>query len=144
MIIIKVLLRKHRPLAATSTYEVQANWLVRSYLAAAAAGVDKAIDFVSRDADASSSDMFSSSGLTASPALAFAPKISWYYVYTLKNTLTGMSFLSEVNSGNANVRIYKFKNATGSNGGYVIWCPTSNNTTENNYQLTLNGTPYNC
>ncbi|MCD9025942.1 fibronectin type III domain-containing protein [Cohnella silvisoli] len=127
----------------TSQYEVQAQWLVRSYLAAAAAGVDKAAMFMLRDNDVepASRTRFDDSGLISSKNTGSVPKISWYYVYTLKNRLTGMKYLDEQSSGNSNVKIYKFKSATGSNGGYVIWCPTSNNTTVSNYQLTLAGTP---
>ncbi len=128
-------------IGATSEYEVQADWLVRSYLAAAAAGIDKTAMFMLRDVDPASTTMFDTSGLTSSVATGWVPKISWYYVYTLKNRLTGMHYLSEPASGNGNVRIYKFKNAAGTNGGYVIWCPTANNTTVNSYQLTLAGTP---
>jgi hypothetical protein len=37
--------------------------------------------------------------------------------------------------------IYRFKNAAGVVKAYAVWCPTSNQTTVNNYQLTLQGTP---
>ncbi|BBH24110.1 hypothetical protein Back11_54550 [Paenibacillus baekrokdamisoli] len=128
----------HAPIiGTTSQYETQANWLVRSYLAAAAAGISKAAMFMLRDTDASSSQQFASSGLVSSQATGQTPKISWYYVYTLKNQLTGMRYAGEQASGNSNVKIYKFKSATGSNGGYVLWCPTANNTTVSNYQLSL-------
>ncbi|MFD0715406.1 fibronectin type III domain-containing protein [Paenibacillus sp. GCM10027626] len=122
-----------------SQFEVQAQWLVRSYLAAAAAGVDKAVMFMLRD-EQYIPEKFQNSGLITNKATGSVPKISWYYVYTLKNRLSGMRYLAEENSGNANVKIYKFKSANSSSGAYVIWCPTSNNTTVNGYQLQLAGT----
>ena len=44
-------------------------------------------------------------------------------------------------TGNPNVFAYKFKSVTGNGGAYVLWCPTSNNTVVNGYQLSLGGTP---
>ncbi|MBM7565366.1 fibronectin type III domain-containing protein [Paenibacillus sacheonensis] len=131
----------HAPsIGTTSQYETQANWLVRSYLAAAAAGVDKAAMYMLRDVDANDATQYASSGLVTSQATGQTPKISWYYVYTLKNQLTGMRYAGEQSSGNGNVKIYKFKSATGNNGAYVIWSPTASNTTVNGYQLSLDGT----
>ncbi|MFD0669860.1 fibronectin type III domain-containing protein [Cohnella sp. GCM10027633] len=128
-------------IGATSAYDVQADWLVRTYLAAAAAGIDKAAQFMLRDEDTTSSARFSTMGLLTDRASGFQPKLSWYAVYTMKETLTGMRYHDEIASGNPNVMIYRFKSATGNNGAYVLWSPTSNNTTVGNYQLTLAGTP---
>ncbi|RXZ79716.1 hypothetical protein EBB07_21950 [Paenibacillaceae bacterium] len=128
-------------IGSTSRYEVQADWLVRSYLAAAAAGIDKAAMYMLRDVDANDMTQYSSSGLTSSKETGWVPKISWYYVYTLKNRLTGMSYIGEQSSGNANVKIYKFKDAVTGKGAYVVWCPTSNNTTVSGYSLQLQATP---
>ena len=123
-----------------SAEEVQGQWLVRSYLEIAAAGVDRAQMYMLRDVDAASTTMYSSSGLVTKFG-EWTPKTSWYYVYTMKNALTGMKFLGEQASGNSNVRVYKFKSASGNGGAYVLWAPTSNQTTVNNYQLTLQGSP---
>jgi hypothetical protein len=120
--------------------EVQGEWLVRGYMACLAAGVDRITMYMLRDVDPNSSTQFSSCGLVG-PKGDWTPKISWYYVYTMKNRLTGLRYFNEQSSGNSNVLIYKFKNTTGNNGAYVVWCPTSNNTTVNNYQLSLTGTP---
>ena len=128
-------------IGGTSAYEVQADWLVRSYLAAAAAGVDKAAMFMLRDVDASDSTQYSSSGLTSSKDTGWVPKISWYYVYTLKERLAGMQYIGEQASGNANVKIYKFQSQDGNDGAYVVWCPTSSNTTVSGYTLALQGAP---
>ncbi|GAA3400545.1 fibronectin type III domain-containing protein [Paenibacillus hodogayensis] len=120
--------------------DIQAEWLVRSYLALAAAGVDKAAMFMIRDEDVNSWGQYASSGLvTAKPD--HTPRLSWYYVYTLKNALTGMRYADEQPSGNPNVRIYKFKSATDNSGVYVVWAPTSSRATVNNYSLALQGNP---
>lgn len=128
-------------IAGYTARQVQAQWLVRSYLALAAAGVDKAQMFMLRDVNGDSGGRFNSSGLTTNKATGWQPKDSWYYVYTLKNRLTGMRFLEEQASGNGDVMIYKFKSDAGNSGAYVLWCPTSDGTVANGYQLELQGTP---
>ena len=52
----------------------------------------------------------------------------------MRNTLKDYTFTEIVNSGNANVWIYKF---TDSNNqiAYAVWCPTSNNTVVSNYSF---------
>jgi len=123
-----------------SAQEVQGQWLVRSYLALAAAGVDKAHAFVIRDGNPNNTSKFESSGLVG-PKGNSVPKTSWYYVYTMKNRLKGLTFDSEQPSGNPNVMIYRFKDSTGAIKAYVLWSPTSNQTAVSGYQLTLDGSP---
>lgn len=120
--------------------EVQGQWLLRAYFAFAAAGVDRAIQFMMRDVNPSDPTWFSTCGLMG-PKNDWTPKKSYYYVSTLKNVMTGTRFLGKVTTGNPNVYAYKFKSATGSSGVYVLWCPTSNATTVNGYVLPLSGTP---
>ncbi len=116
--------------------DVQGWWLVRAYVIAFGAGVDRAQMYMLRDVNPHSGTKYSSSGLVG-PKGDWTPKPSWYHVYTLKNRLTGMKFTGKQPSGNPNVWIYKFKSITSNNGAYVIWCPTSNGTAVNNYQLSL-------
>ena len=117
--------------------EVQAQWMIRSYLALAAAGVDKAAMFMLRDVNADSPYLFATCGLMG-PKGDWTPKPSWYYVYTMKNRLAGMSFEKEIPSGNPNVWIYQFRHKVSGDVAYAVWSPTSNNTRVNNYQLQLN------
>lgn len=114
--------------------EVQAQWIVRAYLAFAAAGVDKAMQYMLRDVDPSSSVQFASSGLVSKKG-EWKPKKSWYYVYTMKNVLTGMKFIGKMSSGHDEVLIYKFKKVDESAGAYVLWCPTAKNLTVKSFQL---------
>lgn len=118
--------------------EVQGQWLVRSYLALAAAGVDKAAMYMLSDVDPSDKTKFQTSGLICVPAEGYRSKPSWFYVYTLKNRLTDMFFDQEISSGDPNVLIYKFKHTTAPGySAYVLWCPTSNQTSVADYELNL-------
>jgi len=128
------------PIGSYDEFEVQAQWIIRGYLACLAAGVDRAFQYMLRDVDSESGTPFNSSGLVAEPPTC-TPKVSWYYVYTMRNRLTGMEYLSEQDSGNSDVWIYKFEAQGGNDGAYVLWCPTEAGTTVDNYELTLTGSP---
>lgn len=120
--------------------EVQGQWLVRSYLAFAAAKVDRAQMFMLRDVDSKDTTWFATCGLVG-PKGDWTPKKSWYYVYTLKNTLKNMVFIGEETSGDPNVLIYKFRNIAGKNGVYVVWSKTKENYIVKDFQLILKGNP---
>jgi hypothetical protein len=121
----------------TTTEETQARWLVRSFLAIAAAGVDRAAQYMLRDVNPQDGTKYSTSGLVTQKG-EWKPKTSWYYTYTMKNRLAGMRFAGEVASGNPKVLIYKFKADKG-NGAYVVWCPTAENATVSNFALPVTG-----
>lgn len=120
--------------------EVQGQWIVRAYLAYAAAGVDRAQMFMLRDVNPDDPTHFSTSGLVG-PKGNWYPKKSWYYVSTLKKTLTNMVYAGEVKASDPNILIYKFKDVSGSKGAYAVWAKTTSNYTVNNFQLTLSGNP---
>ncbi|MES2733709.1 MAG: fibronectin type III domain-containing protein [Bacteroidota bacterium] len=125
------------PIGPFDLQEIQGQWLVRAYLALAAAGVDRAQMYMLRDVNPSDPTWFSTSGLVG-PKDDWTPKKSWYYVSTMKKTLTNMLFLGEVASTDPNVLIYKFKDVNSANGAYVVWAKTKSNYTVN-YSLTLAG-----
>ena len=106
--------------------ETQGIWLVRGYLALAAAGVDRAQMYMSRDVDPNDATWYSSSGLMG-PKGDFTPKKSWYYVYTLKNLLKDQRYFGIVPSNDKNILIYKFKNIKNDSGTYVLWAKTTSN-----------------
>lgn len=120
-----------------SQEEVQGQWIVRSYLALAAAKVDKAMMYMLKDVDANSPTRYNTSGLTASKDSLCAPKPSWFYVYTMKNHLAGTHFETEIASGNPSVKIYKFVADSSSNAVYALWSPTSNQSSVQGYNLQL-------
>lgn len=112
-----------------SPYEVQAQWIIRTYMAAMAAGFDRAIMFDLRDAcTGAGCPLFTSAGLLESQALDYKPKESWYYTYTMKNVLTGMTFDADLTScGDLSCpRVYRFIDPNNSNKRiYAVWSPTS-------------------
>ena len=112
-------------IGTTSAEEVQARWLLRSYLVLAAAGVDRAAQYMLRDTNPNDATQFATSGLVTQKG-EWTPKPAWYYTYTLKNRLTGMRFDGEVPSGSPRVWIYRFR-ADNGKGAYVVWSPTAEN-----------------
>lgn len=121
-------------------YEIQAQWLVRSYLEIAAAGIDRAHMFFFADLNAKNPNKFNSSGLVNEKWNGFEPKVSWYYIYCLKNALTGYRFASEMPSNHADVNIYKFEKDTDASCIYVVWCKTSIDQKIKNFALGIQET----
>lgn len=125
-------------IANFSQEEVQAQWLVRSYLAIAAAGIDRAAMYMLRDVDENSAVQFQTSGLVSSKQTNYQAKTSWFYVYTLKNRLKNMAFEREIKSGDARVMVYRFQHQSEpSKAAYLLWCPTSDGTTVADFSLQL-------
>lgn len=116
--------------------EVQAQWLVRGYLAFAAAGIDRAQMYMFRDVDGTSATWFSSCGLVG-PKGDWTPKKSWYYVYTMKNTLKNMVYNGEEPSGNPNILIYKFKEIGTQKQVYAVWAKTSSGYEVDRFKMRL-------
>ena len=101
---------QHAPATeAADAQEVQGQWIVRSFLALAAAGVDRAQLYMLRDVDANSPTQYDTSGLRSEKARHHQPKRAWYYVAALRHVLRGTHFESEVPSGDDRVRIYRFR-----------------------------------
>lgn len=121
-------------IGSMSQEEVQAIWLVRSFLAIAAAKVDKASMFMLRDVNPDNSTKYQTSGLTSNKASGFKPKTSWFYIHTLKNRLSGMYFEKEIQSSK-DVLVYKFKHINKKEDAYVIWSPTSVDKILKNYNF---------
>ncbi|GHB93430.1 hypothetical protein [Cerasicoccus arenae] len=128
---------QHAPIiGAFSAEEVQAQWLVRSYLELAAAGVDRAFAYHLVDFG-SSSGLYTTSGMLKRKADNYETKISWWYLYSLKNRLKGLRFESEQASGNSDVKIYRFQDDQDEVKAYAVWCPTSDETTVSSYSLAV-------
>ncbi len=116
--------------------EVQGIWMIRAYLAFAAAGVDRAQMYMLRDVNPTDKTQFASSGLVG-PKGDWTPKKSWYYVATLKNVLKNMRFLGEVKSSQPDVLVYKFKDIKSSRGVYAVWAKTSKDYKVENFPVRL-------
>ena len=121
--------------------QVQAMWLTRAYLLLSATGVDKATMYMCEDTgvEAESVGKFGTSGVIGyeydeNGKVVEVKKDSYYYLYTLKNTLGGYSFSQEIDTYNENVMVYEYVNEAGKTA-YAVWCPTSDGTTVENYCL---------
>jgi len=130
---------QHVPaIGAADAEEIQGQWLVRSFLALAASGVDRAQLYMLRDVDAASTTKFDSSGLTSEKSNRHRPKRAWYYVANLRHILRGTRFESEIPSGNTDVRVYRFRSADQPvRDVYAVWCPTSDSTEIKDFSLGL-------
>lgn len=123
--------------------QVQAMWLTRAYLIFSSIGIDKADMYMCEDVgvEENSVGKYGTCGVIGfeydeNGELVEVKKDSYYYLYTLKNTLDGYSFDSQVEAYDENVMIYKYKTAEGKEA-YAVWCKTSDGTKSNNYQLRI-------
>lgn len=123
------------PNGAVST-DSQRDWIVREYLIADKIGLDKSFVYTLRDeANTNSSNPHNTSGLTTQKGKE-ERKSSWYGVNTLKSTLNGFS-LKDVIKEDDNLYIYKYNNPYTNEDCYALWCPTSNGTVIDNYELNI-------
>ncbi len=126
-----------------SAQVVQGQWLVRSFLALMAAGLDRAFLFVSRD-NCTGDDtkcpnnavQFSTSGILTEKGDE-TPKTAFYFLSTFRARLGAMSYAGDAGSGSPNVSIAKFYDAASGKGAYVLWAPTSTAQIVKAYSLKL-------
>ncbi|PKP53346.1 MAG: hypothetical protein CVT92_04870 [Bacteroidetes bacterium HGW-Bacteroidetes-1] len=126
-----------RPIDTTDGFEVQGQWILRSYLEAVASGIDRAHVFMLRDVNAPDPNKYNSSGLTGEIWYGHQPKKSWYYVYTMKNQLSNMTFQQEIPSGDPQVNVYQFRSENSDTLVYAVWCTTSENLVIDSFQLQI-------
>ncbi|MBO5287174.1 MAG: hypothetical protein J6B34_03535 [Clostridia bacterium] len=124
--------------------QVQAMWLTRTYLILSASGIDKADMYMCHDTgeEETSVGKYGTSGVIAYKSdsngnLTKEKKDSYYYLYTLKNTLGAYTFEAQVEAYDESVMIYKYKNDDGKTA-YAVWCKTSDGTKHEGYQLGIN------
>ncbi len=125
--------------------QVQAMWLTRSYLIFSACGLDKADMYMCEDTgvEETSVGKYGTCGVIGfekneNGETVEVKKDSYYYLYTLKNTLGTYTFDSKVEAYDENVMIYRFTTEDGGEA-YAVWCKTSDGTKHENYQLRING-----
>lgn len=128
---------------STQSEQMQADWIIRGFLASLSAGIDRTTQYMIRDAndDPNNNIQYSSSGFTSTRNTGEVPKISYYYMYAFKDALKGMVFDKAVQAIDPNVWIYTFKSLAGSKNAYVVWSPTRNGSKVNGYKLQLDGKP---
>ncbi len=113
-------------IGAATAEQVQAWWLTRSYLALAAAGIDRAQMFMLRDVAIDDPGKFNSSGLTGTMKDGHPPKPAWFHLAAMRKVLDGTRFEKEIPSGRDDVRIYRFRQFPAAFSYVdVLWCPTS-------------------
>ena len=115
--------------------QVQAMWLVRSYILLSASGIDKAFMYMCNGSNDDTVGQYGTSGLIDGDG---KKKDSWYYLNTLNNTMYDMAFQEDFASGHRDVMVYRYQNAEGKSA-FVVWCPTSDGTKVENYELHLCG-----
>lgn len=110
--------------------EVQAAWIVRSFLALYAGGVDRAMQYFLPD-NSDTSKLYSTSGLTDN--YSYMPKVSYFAVAQMKQLLEHASFVEYTET--PDTYIYQFKD--GQDDIFVFWSPTADNTILKNYPYAL-------
>lgn len=116
--------------------EVQGQWLVRSALAIAEGGFDRAALFVTRDGcstpDCPGHDVqFTTSGVLREIG-DFTPKTSYWYLATFRAALAGMRYEAARETGD--VRVTAFR-SDDDREALVAWLPTSTDATRPGYAL---------
>jgi hypothetical protein len=132
----------HAPaLGGNSAFIVQGQWLVRDFLAALAAGIDRATLFELDDtcnvADAScnGAQQFTTCGLVDGTG---AKKAAWFFVAAFRARLATMAFSADQSAGAASgVSVYAFKDTAAPGGALVVWSPTSSAKVVTGFSLTL-------
>ena len=131
-------------------HQIQGEWLVRAYILFASCGLDKATMYMCEDCgnDRVSVGKYGTCGIYGIETYVdekdgktkekMVAKDSYYYIYTLKNTLGDYTFTREIATGDDNVWLYEFKNADGKTA-YAVWCPTMDGTAVNDFQISING-----
>lgn len=116
--------------------QVQGIWLVREYLLLSSIGIEKAAMYMSRDCgpEETAVGKYGSSGLIRFPieinptnVIQGNKKDSFYYVYTLKETLKNTRFDCEIEAPVANMKIFKYVTKEGK-ATYALWCTSSDGT----------------
>lgn len=119
------------PILGYTREEVQAQWIVRSYLALAAAKVDAAFLYMLRDVNSGNSVKYQSSGLTTGSEDGWKKKAGWYYVNTLKTRLKGMWFCGEEKTG----PVWRYRFCGTERAAEIIWSPGRGSSVKD-YELT--------
>jgi hypothetical protein len=119
--------------------DLQAVWLIRSYLEAIAAGVDKSFmyNIVDENQFPGVPPLFQTSGLAKSENEGFIKKTSWQKVANFINSLDGMTFKGDISTSD-NVKMYYFANKTTQKELCYTWSPTDNNSSVEFYNAKTN------
>jgi hypothetical protein len=103
----------------------QAAWISRTYLIAAAAGVDRAMQYMFRDHNVNDRTQYASSGLVTTKG-EWRPRLSFTATETLRRQLSGFRPVGKIQHPLPEICVLKFKGAsTHSPAAMVVWANTS-------------------
>lgn len=127
--------------AGKDVYTIFSEWTLRTYLMLSSTGIQRCQQFMLRDVyeESAGTTRFNTSGMVTCPDCAdggHVPKPAWYDVYALKNALTGYIYESAV-AETTSLHVYKYHNATSGVDAYVLWSPTGDGSTVDDYQLSV-------
>ncbi|MBP1539127.1 MAG: hypothetical protein ILA29_02105 [Prevotella sp.] len=111
--------------------EIQAQWLARTFLIASAAGIDRVMMYLANDISGYTAPVYGRCGMVTTDGRL---KPSFYYLATLRHALRGMTFDSDVSTGDG-VTILLYRNGHTGQKAYTIWSPTADGTIIPDYQL---------
>ncbi len=104
-----------------TSVEVQAGWNMRTFMLLAAAGVDRAAQFMIRDADPGGSELrYADSGLTTSKEEGHKRKLSWYYMHTMYRLLEDLYF-RDVITDQEELKVMRFTEHSAKHSVYSCW-----------------------
>ncbi|MFC2089885.1 T9SS type A sorting domain-containing protein [Bacteroidota bacterium] len=108
-----------------SQEEVQAMWNLRTFLLLSSTGIERAAHYMIRDTDPGSEPRYGDSGLTTSPKEGHEPKVTWYYLLTMRSILKDFYF-KEIIREDQDACIYKYDKGSGDTAVYACWRPSNN------------------
>jgi len=127
--------------------EVQGQWLVRSFLAIAAAGIDKAQLFTFTDHyHGDPAQRFSTCGLLElakeqnpnTPFPEFRARKAYYYLYAMKTALRDFRFSRILKTDDPKISAYEFRHSTNPDKkAYALWANTTEDYRKRDYTFTL-------
>lgn len=127
--------------------EVQGQWLVRSFLAIAAAGIDKAQLFTLTDHyHGDPAQRFSTCGLLElakeqnpnTPFPEFRARKAYYYLYAMKTALRDFRFSKILKTTDPKISAYEFVHSTiTGKKAYALWANTTEDYRRSDYSFTL-------
>ena len=104
-----------------SGQELQAIYLLRTYLILFASGIDRAAMYMMRDAGTGSHGLYASSGLTEDSKHNWKRKTAWYYLSTLSNWLGDLQFDRALEENKDGLYVYRLKSENEKLVAYALW-----------------------
>lgn len=114
--------------------EVQAIWLLRSFLLLSSTGLDKAFQYMIRDTKGKG--LYTSSGLYKLGTEKIELLESWYYLKTLRNALGTYHFVKKLPTSSSDIYVYEFQNSEGQKA-YAVWAGVETTQTFKQQALSL-------